>query len=73
MTVDNLVDPRGPRFAAWITTAVLAVTLLTSSGWLLAAQALVFALGAFAGLRYSPYPALFRRPDRAPARPAGRA
>ncbi len=40
-----MIDPRGPRFAAWITTLVLAVVLLTSSVWLLAAQAVVFALG----------------------------
>ena len=54
------VDVRGPRFAAWVTTVVLAVVLLTGSGWLLAAQAAVFAIGAFAGLRYAPYPALYR-------------
>src|SRR3954453_4327959 len=54
------VDVRGPRFAAWVTTVVLAVVLLTGSGWLLAAQAVVFAVGAFAGLRYAPYGALFR-------------
>ena len=59
-SADPPVDPRGPRFAAWVTTAVLAVVLLTSSGWLLAAQAAVFALGAFVGLRYSPYTALYR-------------
>ncbi|WP_245931288.1 DUF4395 domain-containing protein [Actinokineospora auranticolor] len=54
------VDPRGPRFAAWVTSAVLVAVLAT--GWwpLLAAQALVFAVGAFAGLRYAPYAALFR-------------
>ncbi|GAA3021517.1 DUF4395 domain-containing protein [Actinokineospora globicatena] len=54
------VDPRGPRFAAWLTSAVLVVVLAT--GWwpLLAAQAVVFALGGFAGLRYSPYSVLFR-------------
>ena len=51
---------RGPRFAAWVTTVVLAVVLLTGSGWLLAAQAVVFAVGAFAGLRYAPYGVLFR-------------
>jgi hypothetical protein len=54
------VDVRGPRFAAWITTVVLAVALLTGSGWLVAAQAVVFAVGAFAGLRYAPYGVLFR-------------
>src|SRR4051794_35287264 len=54
------VDVRGPRFAAWVTAAVLAVALLTASGVLVAAQAVVFAVGAFAGLRYAPYGVLFR-------------
>jgi len=57
---DPPVDPRGPRFAAWVTTAVLVAVLLTGSGWLAAAQAAVFALGAFAGLRFSPYSAFYR-------------
>ena len=55
-----VVDVRGPRFGAWVTTVVLAVVLLTGSGWLLAVQAVVFAVGAFAGLRYAPYGVLFR-------------
>lgn len=55
------VDPRGPRFAAWITTVVLAVVLVTSSGWLLLAQAAVFAIGAFVGLRFAPYGVVYRR------------
>ena len=55
------VDPRGPRFGAALTTVVLAVVLVTGSGWLLAAQAVVFALGALAGLRWAPYGVLFRR------------
>src|SRR3712207_411277 len=54
------IDVRGPRFAAWVTAAVLAAVLLTGSGWLAAAQAAVFAAGAFAGLRYAPYGVLFR-------------
>ena len=54
------VDPRGPRFGAAITTVVLAVVLITSSGWLLAAQAVVFGIGAFAGLRFAPYGLLYR-------------
>jgi hypothetical protein len=41
-----VIDPRGPRFAAWLTTVVLAVVLLTASTPLLALQAAVFALGA---------------------------
>ena len=55
------IDPRGPRFGAAITTAVLAVVMITQSGWLLAAQLLVFTIGAVAGLRYAPYGVLYRR------------
>ena len=55
------IDPRGPRFGAVITTVVLAVVLITGSGWLLAAQVAVFAMGALAGLRYAPYGLLYRR------------
>ena len=54
------VDPRGPRFGAAVTTAVLAAVLITGSGWLLAAQAAVFALGAFGGLKVAPYGLVFR-------------
>ena len=56
----RLVDVRGPRFAAWFTSVVLAIVLLTGNVALLLAQALVFALGAFLGLRWHPYGALFR-------------
>jgi hypothetical protein len=54
------IDVRGPRFGAWITTVVLAVVLVT--GWwpLLAAQAVVFGIGAFAGLSRAPYGLVFR-------------
>ena len=54
------VDSRGPRFGAAITTVVLAVVLVTGSGWLLLAQTLVFAVGALAGLRYAPYGLVYR-------------
>ena len=57
---DPPVDPRGVRFSAALTTLVLALVLVSGSGWLLGAQALVFALGSIAGLRFSPYPVLFR-------------
>jgi hypothetical protein len=53
-----VVDPRGLRFGAALTTLVLALVLVTGNGWLLAAQALVFALGA---VDQSPYGLLFRR------------
>ena len=55
------IDPRGPRFGAVITVVVLAVVLITGSVWLLAAQTLVFAAGALAGLRYAPYGIVYRR------------
>ncbi|RZS44929.1 uncharacterized protein DUF4395 [Herbihabitans rhizosphaerae] len=60
MSTDQPVDPRGPRFAAWVTTVVLAVVLVTSWWPVLAAQAVVFALGAFVSLRVSPYSVLYR-------------
>ena len=63
------IDPRGPRFGAVITTLVLIVVLATGWGWLLAAQAIVFALSAFSDLRLSPYGAIYRqfvRPRLAP-------
>ena len=56
----RLVDVRGPRFAAWITSAVLAVVLLTGNVALLVVQALVFATGAVLGMRRHPYGVLFR-------------
>ena len=49
--VPREIDVRGPRFAAWVTAVVLAVGLILGSGLLVAAQAVVFAVGAFAGLR----------------------
>lgn len=67
----RFVDVRGPRFAAWVTAVVLTLVLLTGSGVLAAVQAAVFAIGAFAGLRYAPYGALFRllvAPRLGPAR-----
>jgi hypothetical protein len=54
------IDARGPRFGAIITTVVLALALVTSSVWLLLAQALVFAVGAIAGMRYAPYGLVYR-------------
>jgi hypothetical protein len=54
------IDPRGPRFAALITMVVFAVVLVTGSVWLLAAQALVFAVATVAGMRYAPYGLVYR-------------
>ena len=57
------IDPRGPRFGAAVTTLVLAAVLVLSdvplvAGLLLAAQSVVFALGARG---HSPYVLLFKR------------
>lgn len=63
------IDARGPRFGAALTTVVLATVLITGSGWLLAAQALSFAVGASAGAQHTPYGWLYRllvRPRLAP-------
>jgi len=58
------IDPRGPRFAATLTTALLTVALLaapsTLSVVLLAFQAGLFALGAGLGLTRTPYSWLFK-------------
>ena len=54
------LDPRGVRFTAAVTTVVLAATLLTGNGVLAALQAVVFAIPVAAGMRFSPYGALYR-------------
>jgi len=58
------IDPRGPRFAATLTTALLAVALVAAPSpltiGLLAAQAVVFGIGAVAGVRRTPYAWLFQ-------------
>jgi hypothetical protein len=61
------VDVRGPRFAAWVSTAVLVATLIvaavssTAAAVILGLQALVFAIGAWRGPRQHPYGLLFQR------------
>jgi Domain of unknown function (DUF4395) len=68
MTTDNdQVDVRGPRFAAWVSTAVLVLTLVVSAfsapvaAVILGAQTVVFAITAWRGPRNGPYGALFRK------------
>jgi hypothetical protein len=58
-----LVDVRGPRFGAAITTAVLATALVVQGPigiGLVAWQWLAFAISTVAGLAWSPYGNLFR-------------
>ena len=71
------VDVRGPRFAAWVTTAVLVITLLVSgvnplaAALILGLQAIVFAIGAAVGPRRHPYGLVFAKlvaPRIAPVR-----
>jgi hypothetical protein len=58
------VDPRGPRFAATLTAVLLAVALLAAPSIgtvvLLAGQAVLFGIGAGAGVARTPYSWLFR-------------
>ncbi|MGE0214303.1 DUF4395 domain-containing protein [Mycolicibacterium sp.] len=61
------VDVRGPRFGAWVSTVVLVAVLLLSAvsgvaaAALLAAQSVVFALGAALGPRRQPYGLVFAK------------
>lgn len=63
----TLIDARGPRFGAVITSVVLAAVLLTLQVnvaiaiSLLAVQTTVFALGAVVGLHAQPYGIIFKR------------
>ena len=57
----NLIDARGPRFSAVITTLVLAAALVTQSAVLIVIQLAVFAIGAFAGPAKTPYAFLFKK------------
>jgi hypothetical protein len=53
------LDPRGPRFAAALTSAVLIVVLATGWGWLALAQTVVFGITA-ADPRRGPYALIYR-------------
>jgi len=55
------IDARGPRWSALITTAVLAVALVTSNVWLIAFQAVVFAIGALRGPQFTPYAFIYKK------------
>jgi hypothetical protein len=55
------IDARGPRWSAVITTVVLATALVTSSLWVIAFQATVFAIGALRGPQFTPYAVIFKK------------
>ncbi|HEY0470621.1 MAG TPA: DUF4395 domain-containing protein [Kribbella sp.] len=65
------VDPRGLRFAAGVTTVVLALTLVLNNPWPLAVQAVVFAISVVFGVQASPYGLLFKRLIRPRLGPPG--
>ena len=58
--VSTLIDARGPRFGAAITTVVLAAALATNNVWFIVVQALVFAIGAFKGPQFTPYAFVYK-------------
>jgi hypothetical protein len=57
----TLIDVRGPRFGATLTVIVLAIALATQNVWVLALQAVVFAIGAIRGPQFTPYAFIFKR------------
>lgn len=57
----KLIDARGPRFGALLTTTILTVFLATEYLPLLYWQLTIFAIGAFIGLNFSPYAQIFNR------------
>ena len=56
----TIIDARGPRFGAIITTVVLATALATNNLWVIVAQAIVFAIGAFKGPQFTPYAFIYK-------------
>ena len=57
----KLIDARGPRFGAAITTVVLAVALVTHSTWLVGLQLVVFAIGAIGTPVKTPYALIYKK------------
>ena len=57
----KLIDARGPRFGAAITTVVLAVALVTHSTWLVGMQLVVFAIGAIGTPVKTPYALIYKK------------
>lgn len=60
VTPSTVIDARGPRFSAAITSAVLATALATNNLWAVIAQAIVFAIGAIKGPQFTPYAFIFK-------------
>ena len=58
--ITTVIDARGPRFGAAITTVVFAAALATHNAWFIVAQAVVFAIGAFKGPQFTPYAYIYK-------------
>jgi hypothetical protein len=58
--VTAVIDARGPRFGAAITTVVFAAALATHNAWFIIAQAIVFAIGAFKGPQFTLYAYIYK-------------
>jgi len=56
----TIIDARGPRFGAVITTVVLATALATNNVWVIVAQGIVFAIGAIKGPQFTPYAFVYK-------------
>ena len=57
----TLIDARGPRFGAAITTVVFAAALATNNVWFVVVQAVVFTIGAFKGPQFTPYAFIYKK------------
>jgi small-conductance mechanosensitive channel len=75
MSAPTLIDPRGPRFAATLTSVLLTVALVLAPSpatlVLLAVQALLFGYAVAVGVQRTPYAWLFRRFVRPRLAPPG--
>ena len=56
----TVIDARGPRFGAVITTIVLAAALATNNVWFIVLQAIAFAIGAFKGPQFTPQAFIYK-------------
>lgn len=60
MSQPTLIDARGPRFSALITTLVLAVALLTKNPFIIWFQVVVFAIGSLISPTKTPYAFIYK-------------
>ena len=56
----TIIDARGPRFGALITTIILAAALATNNVWFVVAAGIAFAIGAFKGPQFTPQAFIYK-------------